>query len=266
MADPRPFLPADLDASKALTRAITAHFLRAVREPGASAEQIVDRAWPKDLIAKAATSPIATSAAAALQPAAVAGFVSGLMPISGAARLMQAGIRVDLEGNGTVTIPRASSNPLPVFVDEGAPIPVPQAVLTAATVGPAKKMALIEVITGELNDLSTPNAEQVIRTLMNEAAAKALDRGHFQHDGGKLVATRRHPEWRHAVDGNRGRRAGGAGWRLEEPGRRAEYSRRRGAGDGLRRAGAGGDAAGLRAGRLQRRGRAGAGVAGHQHG
>lgn len=179
MADPRPFLPSDLDSSKALTRAITAHFLRAVREPGASAEQIVDRAWPKDLIAKAATSPITTSAAAALQPAAVAGFVSGLAPISGAARLMQAGIRVDLEGNGTVSIPRASTNPLPVFVDEGAPLPVPQAVLSNATVGPMKKMGLIEVITGELNDLSTPNAEQVIRTLMNEAAAKALDAAIF---------------------------------------------------------------------------------------
>jgi hypothetical protein len=177
---PRPFLPSDLDPSRALTRAITARALREIRGPAhGSADAILTEAWPRDMHAKAASAPITTSGATALAATAIAGFVSGLTPQSAAAKLMAAGIRVSLDGLATVSIQRASTNPLPLFVDEGAPIPVVQPVLAAATLGPAKKLAMIESLTGELADMSTENAETVIRTIMAEAAAKALDAAVF---------------------------------------------------------------------------------------
>lgn len=175
----RPFLPGDLDPSRALTRAMTGHALAQIRNQLGAAEAIVTKAWPRDLHAKAATSPTTTGGAAALQPAIVGGFVSGLQPQSAAARLMAAGIRVDLEGNGTVSLPRAATNPLPPFVAEGDPIPAVQPSLTAAVLGPVRKMSFVEVLTDELKDRSTENAELVIRTIMTEAAAKALDNAIF---------------------------------------------------------------------------------------
>lgn len=176
----RPLVPGDLDPSRALTRAMTAHVLREIRGPmHGSAEDIVAKAWPRDLLARAAVNPIGTAGAAALQPVAVAGFVSGLAPLGAAAKLMQEGIKVDLEGNGTITLPRAATNPGPVFVDEGAPAPVAQAVIANATCGPMKKMLLLDSVTAELAEMSIPNAELVVRTIMNEAAAKALDSAVF---------------------------------------------------------------------------------------
>jgi hypothetical protein len=177
----RPIYPPDAPASRSLTRAITAHALREMRgTENGSAEQIVAEVWPRDMVAKAASNPITTGGASALQAQAVAAFVSGLQPQSAAARLMAAGIRVDLDGLGTVSIPRSTSLAVvPVFVDEGAPIPVAQQAISAATLGPVKKLALVEVLTSELDGASAESAELIIRTIMSEAAAKALDAAVF---------------------------------------------------------------------------------------
>jgi len=187
--DRPPFLPSDIDAGRSLIRAMTALSLSSMNwakleEP---AESIAERAWPRDRAAlsiiRAAVPPMSTSSSgiSALQPNPIAAFVSGLQMQSAASRLFAAGITVDLNGVYTVSIPRAdaSTSPPPVFVGEGAPIPVGQPVVSSGVVGPARKMALIESLTNWLADASAPTAETVIRTIMTEAAARALDAAVF---------------------------------------------------------------------------------------
>jgi hypothetical protein len=174
--------------SNTLIRAVTA---RALAASGASHHSrdplaLAAAAWPRDErvvhVIRAATVGATTSTAGwadTLAGTAVSGFVSGLVPQSAAARLMQEGVRVSLEGYGRVTIPRASTSPEPVFVGEGAPIPVSQGVIANATVGPPCKLALIESLSADLAEHSPEEAETIFGVLMREAASVALDKAVF---------------------------------------------------------------------------------------
>src|SRR5262249_20311138 len=138
--DDRPFLPTDIDLSRSLIRAATAIALAHIRNGVHYPEHIAAESWPRDqaaraIINRAASAAISTTTTgiSAVQQTIAGAFVSGLQHDSAAAALIEAGIRVDLTGTATVSIPRAdpASQPAPVFVGEGAPIPVAQG-LTAS--------------------------------------------------------------------------------------------------------------------------------------
>jgi hypothetical protein len=181
------FLPSDLDPARSLVRACVAHVLHAIRPEQGHPEAIVARAWPRDQIARdivtrASSDPPMGTGMAGIRPTATSAFVAGLLLQSAAARLIERGIKVDLDGLASVSIPHASTaTPLPVFIGEGAAIPVAQPQLSNGTVGPTKKMALIEALTDELSEHSLPNAETVVRTVLTEAAARALDAAVFSN-------------------------------------------------------------------------------------
>ena len=120
------------------------------------------------------------STMAGIRPNTAAAFVAGLQLQSAAARLMAAGVRIDLGRNATISIPHAATaTPLPVFIAEGAPIAVAQPQLTSGTLGPLRRMVLIEALTNELAEHSFESAQTVISTIMTEAASRALDAAVF---------------------------------------------------------------------------------------
>jgi hypothetical protein len=185
---PRPeprFLPTDRPApAQSLVRALVAELLHVIApEQQGTPEAIVVRSWPRDPIARAivtktAVPPMDTTMAG-IRPTAVGDFVSGLQLQSAGAQLIEAGVKVSLDGIATVAIPRRTSNPGPTFVAEGGAVIVPQPALTTAVVGPTKKMAALECFTRELLEHSLPSVEMIVRTLMSEAAALALDAAIF---------------------------------------------------------------------------------------
>ena len=181
-----PLLPTDIDFARSLTRACTAEFLRAATwaQKDESAQTIAEKAWSRDraaiaILNRAAVPPLSTTSTgiSGLLPNVAAAFVSGLALQSAAAALINAGIRVDLTGAYAASVPYAApgSQPLPVFISEGAPIAHSQLSFSSGTVGPPRKMAILTSLSNELAEHSTPNAEVVIRTVVTESAARALD-------------------------------------------------------------------------------------------
>jgi hypothetical protein len=71
--------------------------------------------------------------------------------------------------------------PQPGFVLEGDPIPARQGDFVSATLGPPKKMAMICGLTEDLATHSAEAAEILIRALMIEATAQALDAAFFSN-------------------------------------------------------------------------------------
>jgi hypothetical protein len=197
---PKPFLPSDRDTSRSLIRACVAQALHAhlggQRAP--SAEALVVKHWAGDtvarrLVTRAATAPATTTGtgwADVLGPTNVAtDFVMGLQRLSGAARLIAAGLRPTLEGISTLRIMHATSQAAdePVFVQEGSAIPVPQSAYAGTVLGPAKKLATIRVLTEEILQHSIPNIEIVVGTLLREGGARALDKAVFSATAGSAL-------------------------------------------------------------------------------
>jgi len=130
------------------------------------------------LLTRAAVAPADTSTsgwASQLAGKAVASFIASLAPESAAAKLMQAGTFINMDGVAELTVPWPSTNPQPAFVAEGGAIPVAQGALTGVTLGPPSKLADIEAFTRELAAHSVDAAEVVIGDLMRAAATQALD-------------------------------------------------------------------------------------------
>jgi hypothetical protein len=164
------------DQRRSLYRAIAAKVLGArSREP---AHRIVERAWPDDhramLITRAPTTPTSTTAAAALAQTRT-GDLFLVAPGSAAAQLFSRCPRLDFDGVSQFLVPYVGAHPTPLFVAEGAPIPVGQAGLGHATVGPVHKLAFITTLSNELEAATPESASVILGRLMGEAAAKALD-------------------------------------------------------------------------------------------
>ena len=153
---PRPFLPSDLPRvppGRSFYRAAFAVGLNALeRAPNSrkGADVLAEGRWPQDKVAhaltRAATSPALTTSstwAGALSPTATADFLGSLAGESAAARLIDAGMRVDLSGVNSVLIPHRSTNIPAVdtqWVAEGGPYPVKQYTLSASTLGPTESL------------------------------------------------------------------------------------------------------------------------------
>jgi hypothetical protein len=172
-----------------MIRAMLAVVLAAIKSENGTAEAVAVKAWPGDqvtrmLVTRAASAPASLGVAgwaSELVPNIVGAFVAGIAPQSAAVQLFELAIKIDMTGLGTVSIPRASpGGPQPAWISEGGPIPVAQPnFLPGNVLGPPKKLAFIEALTNELAGHSIPVAEQIIRQLMTEAAAKALDASVF---------------------------------------------------------------------------------------
>jgi Phage capsid family len=177
-------VPEDLDAraSDCLVRTVIAG-ARNYLDPGRpDAERTARTLWPDDgatgLLVKSATNPatLTTSGwASQLAATAVADFIQGLGPASAGAALLARGLQFQFGGKAAILAPGAiSAASLVGFVTEGAPIPVTELALTGPTLTP-RKFAVISAYTRESFEHSLPNIEALVRTVLSESVALALD-------------------------------------------------------------------------------------------
>jgi hypothetical protein len=189
----RPIVPEDFrrepPAGRAFTRAVFAHVRNRCYDdkqmPGP--ERVAETLYPHDkqalALTKAASSPATTGSstwAGALSPSIVGDFLAGLAPESAAARLIAAGMRVDLTGVGSINVPHRSSNLANVdaqWVAEASPFPVKMFTLASTVIGPTRKLISSVVITRELAESS--NGEQVVAQLLSEDIGASLDASVF---------------------------------------------------------------------------------------
>lgn len=181
-----PLTPSDVRGDRCLTRAVTAFVCAAVERTSPAA--VARAAWPRDeatriLIARAASTVAQTSQvhwAQELAAKSVAEFVGALTDSAGAA-LLNAAAKYDLAGRIQVSLPKAVSTGAAAWILEGAPIPVPQANLTAPILGPPKKLAIIETITREVAESGAPNGEITIGIILQDAIKAQLDLSLFSN-------------------------------------------------------------------------------------
>jgi capsid protein len=96
-------------------------------------------------------------------------------PLSAGAQLLGLGLQLQFSGNAAIMVPGfvASSSKVG-FVQEGAAIPVVQFSASGATLEP-RKFAAITTFTREIFQHSTPTIEGLVRTVLTESLALALD-------------------------------------------------------------------------------------------
>jgi hypothetical protein len=146
-----------------------------------SVDKIVDKAWPNDTAVRTAVNITGMSSAVALTPSVVGPALTGIAPAAASSKLFkhESTIKLDFAGVAEYRIPRGSLTPVPIFIGEGAPMPMMQAALTAATIGPPRKILLGTAITAEVEFLSANTASSIIGTIISEQAAKSLDAAVF---------------------------------------------------------------------------------------
>ena len=129
-----------------------------------SVDKIIDRAWPNDTLVRTAVNITGMSSAVALAPSVVGPALTGIAPASAASRLFEheRTIKLDFKGVAEYRIPRGSLTPQPIFIAEGAPMPMSQLALTSATIGPPRKILLGTAISNEVEFLSANTASSII--------------------------------------------------------------------------------------------------------
>jgi hypothetical protein len=91
------------------------------------------------------------------------------------------------DGYSAVTVPSVTASPTGVgFVAQGAAIPVRQLDTTGSLTLTPKKLAVAFVLSNEIVRMSTPNAEQVVRTVGSENVDQALDAALFGTQAGNV--------------------------------------------------------------------------------
>ena len=187
----RPFLPRDLDPVRPFVRAVAASVIAAASGPGNNPADVATRAWGKHpgnqvtlaLIQRAASSPATSFTsgwAAELAATSVGAFVGSLQE-SAAARLIAAAPRLSLAGVAQLTLPRATSTGVAGWVLEGAAAPAASAVIGGPTLGPAKKLVLIESYTRELGEASPEDVAAIIGQVLRDAITYQLDASVFSN-------------------------------------------------------------------------------------
>jgi hypothetical protein len=180
-------------AAKYLERACFAAARHAVNPyGGSSVEQIVRALWSDgaditSLVLRSAQVPATTTGsgwANTLAGTAVGDFVSSLAPLSAGAKLLDAAVRVSLDGINSISFPYRSGaiDPARVsWVAEGSPKRVAQFQIGSVTLGPTHKLEISVVMTRE----TTENAgEVVMQTLLRENASAQLDASLFATTAG----------------------------------------------------------------------------------
>ena len=175
-------MTAHTDILKDWRRNATAQALAAVtdRDTHQAARQLYSAAGA-EVALRAAVNPASTDGwGGELASARVGLFLQSLRPDSAAAQVFARAPRFDLSGWREIVLPRLSADfPEPAWLDEGEPIPAHQGVLEAVSLTAPKKLAMIAGLSHELRNLSAQNAEELIGTLMKEAASRSLDAALF---------------------------------------------------------------------------------------
>jgi hypothetical protein len=168
-----------------LYRAAAAH-ARARVEPRTTAEVAAETMYgvrdPAVILARAASSPAVltnTSWAGALAAVAVDDAIMAMSTLSAAADLIGRGTKVDLTGIAHLTVPGrvTSVSAAGQWVHEGSAIPVRSQSITTGAVLEPRKLAVIATMSAEL--AASSNVEQVVRALLLESSALALDAAIF---------------------------------------------------------------------------------------
>ena len=134
-----------------------------------------------EVFVKATAAPADTVTpgwAAELVQTTVADFMDSLQGLSMYAALASKGIRFSFGRAGKVIVPARATTNLELagdWIGEGAPIPVKQGSIAGATLLP-HKLAVISTFTRELAMHSTPQIETLIRSMIMEDTAEALDK------------------------------------------------------------------------------------------
>lgn len=149
---------------------------------GKPADMLCKELYPSDeitpFILRAASSPAklnTTNWAGSLGALSVSEAVQEIVSMSALGHLMQAGaLHIDLGRFGSVVVPGRSTTIADAgqWVDEGAPIPARQYNLLGPSLRP-HKLSVIVTFTREMSLAS--NIEQILRTLIIEAAGPAID-------------------------------------------------------------------------------------------
>jgi hypothetical protein len=108
-----------------------------------------------DQLVQRAASTVASITNSVIAPVAVAPLLSGLAPSSALFALFARCARIDMTGRHQGIIPRVDSITAPtLFVSEGSPHPVFQAVTKGEVFGPTRKVLVSCVISNEMRDCS----------------------------------------------------------------------------------------------------------------
>jgi len=163
-------------AVRSLTRAAITTGLAAL-DRGIRPARFAQETWPQDngvaLVLRSSSGLLTRDDAPALLAISTA-FLSALVPMSAGADLFNRSLNLSFgPGVGTISVPRLAI-PNADFVREGEAIPVVQASpVTAATLRPCNIKVMV-MATWEL--LSNPSAEDLLRAMLIESTAPALDR------------------------------------------------------------------------------------------
>ncbi|WP_156928907.1 hypothetical protein [Bradyrhizobium sp. th.b2] len=179
MQTTRALVPEDLQNShherRSWHRAITASALATLQRSDPA--DILRAAWPRDdqaaLILRAAQSPTSTEDFPAFDKT---GLFQSLSPSSAAVALFERGLKLDLRGVNTISIPNiATWEPQPIFVTEGGAGPNVQWGLGSTTVGPTRKILIMAATTAELENATPEAASAIIGRLLADASNKSID-------------------------------------------------------------------------------------------
>ena len=202
----KPLVPEDLArngharrerAATSLARAVLAEARSTfeMNRVGAAA-RIVKSAWPDDrralaLVTRAASAPAMTTTtgwAAELAITRIEDALAPFGPLSVGAQLLQRGTVLSFAGIHAITVPGIStaSGAFTSFVGEGAPIPVRQMVTSSGVAFGPKKLATLFVLTREM--IESSNAEALVKLVMTESLAVALDAALFGNAAGTGAA------------------------------------------------------------------------------
>jgi hypothetical protein len=149
---------------------------------GRQPEEILRESWRDDdaeKILKAASSPLTTSAFAAIQSTKV---LPQLAPDAASSKLLALGNQFNLDGISSFKLPWIgySGRPAtPMFVAEGQPAPGPNLATSAAILGPVCKVLIIAGVSGELQSGSAETAERVIAEALAISVEQSQDAALF---------------------------------------------------------------------------------------
>ena len=154
---------------------------------GAGAEAVVealygDRDKATSYLVRAASNPatlVEPGWAGAIAQVSVSDLVAALTTLSAGAELIARGTRVDMTGVAHLTVPGRVVNAAAAgaWVREGSAIPVRSQSITSGAVLEPRKLAVIATMTSEI--AASSNVEAVVRALLSESAALALDAAMF---------------------------------------------------------------------------------------
>jgi hypothetical protein len=181
-----PIVPEDLGRNGSATRSVARMLASVALGPRLreDPEKLVTKTWPSDiqaeLLTRAAVAPTSTTDATALTPTMTGAFLHALAPQSAASRLFDRCLKLDFSAAHQFLIPYPSLLPVPIFIGEGQPMPMVQASLGSAIVGPTRKILLGSAVSNELEFCTPENASVIIGRILCDHTSRNFD--HYVFD------------------------------------------------------------------------------------